>query len=71
MFVVFNKEKIKSYLISAGTVALLFIMGFIITKGETVQTGANQVNIDKNSSITVNETKNNSVENKQKVVNIQ
>ena len=40
MFIVFNREKINSYLISLGTVIILFIMAFMITKEETVQTSA-------------------------------
>ena len=40
MFIVFNREKINSYLISVGTVIILFVMAFIITQGETVQTSA-------------------------------
>lgn len=32
MFLIFNKDKILSYLISVGTVTLLFIMSFAITK---------------------------------------
>ena len=45
MFLVFNKSKIVSYLISVGTVAVLFVMAFYITNnnGETIQTSANNV----------------------------
>ena len=32
MFFVFNKDKILSYLVSIGTVTLLFVMSFTITK---------------------------------------
>ena len=59
MFVVFSKEKIYSYLISAGTVAFLLVMGVVMTSKETVQTGTKQVNIEKNNSIIINEIKNN------------
>lgn len=40
MFIVFNKAKINSYMISLGTVAILFVMAFMITRQETVQTAA-------------------------------
>lgn len=40
MFIVFNKAKINSYLISFGTVILLFVMAFVITGNETIQTAA-------------------------------
>ena len=45
MFLVFNREKIKSYLISVGTVAFLFVMAFIIKDNESLETSAkiNQV----------------------------
>ena len=45
MFVVFNKEKINSYLISMGTVIFLFVMGFCITSKESVPTMANEQEI--------------------------
>lgn len=41
MFIVFNKSKIRSYLISLGTVVILFVMAFTITKNDTsIQTSA-------------------------------
>lgn len=40
MFIVFNKAKITSYLISLGTVIVLFVMAFMITEQETLQTSA-------------------------------
>ena len=40
MFIVFNKAKINSYLISLSTVIILFLMAFMITKEETIQTAA-------------------------------
>ena len=36
MFIVFNKEKINSYLISFGTVIILFVMAFMITENNAV-----------------------------------
>ena len=40
MFIVFNKEKINSYLISLGTVIILFLMAFMITGNESIETAA-------------------------------
>lgn len=40
MFIVFNKEKINSYLISFCTVVILFIMAFLITSETTIETTA-------------------------------
>jgi len=41
MFIVFNKSKIKSYLISLGTVITLFVMAFFIMENnDTVATSA-------------------------------
>lgn len=38
MFIIFNKAKINSYLISLGTVIILFVMAFMITNNETIET---------------------------------
>ena len=45
MFMVFNKEKIFSYLISLSTVVLLFVISFEVTKknDEIIRTSANAV----------------------------
>lgn len=41
MFIVFNKSKISSYLISLGTVVILFVMAFTITNNDmSIQTSA-------------------------------
>lgn len=40
MFIVFNKEKINSYLISLSTVLILFSMAFILTNNKTLETAA-------------------------------
>lgn len=40
MFIVFNKSKINSYLISLGTVIILFVMAFMLTKNEAIETAA-------------------------------
>lgn len=45
MFLVFNKEKICSYLVSLGTVAILFVMAIAITNRneELLETSANSI----------------------------
>lgn len=53
MFLVFNKEKICSYLVSLGTVAILFVMAIAITnRNESlIESSANAIisnNIKKN-----------------------
>ncbi len=60
MFMVFNKEKIFSYLVSLSTVVLLFVISFAVTKenDEIIKTSANAVV----SNIT-NETKNTNIGN--------
>lgn len=74
MFIVFNKEKINSYLISIGTVMILFSMTFMINKNmDTVETSASQkeetyVEINDNTLINDNSVNNinliiNSVDN--------
>ena len=40
MFIIFNREKINSYLISFATVITLFVMAFIMTGNDTVETSA-------------------------------
>ena len=44
MFIVFNKEKINSYLISLGTVIVLFVMAFIIRNDYVQETSAKTEN---------------------------
>lgn len=45
MFLVFNKEKICSYLVSLGTVAILFVMAIAITNRneELLETSTNSI----------------------------
>ena len=45
MFLVFNKEKICSYLVSLATVAILFVMAIAITNRneELLETSANSI----------------------------
>lgn len=40
MFIVFNKDKICSYLISLGTVIILFVMAFMMTTNDAIETSA-------------------------------
>lgn len=40
MFIVFNKSKINSYLVSLGTVIILFVMAFAMTNNVTIETSA-------------------------------
>lgn len=63
MFIVFNKSKIKSYLISLGTVITLFVMAFFIMEdNNTVTTAAatkelpiyNVASEEKNIAFTMN-----------------
>ena len=55
MFMVFSREKIISYLVSLGTVAILFVISFAITKknDNIIKTSANVIesNIIKNDII--------------------
>lgn len=65
MFMVFNKEKIFSYLISLSTVLLLFVISFAVTKknDEIIKTSANTV-----ISNIVNETVNMNIENSNEII---
>ena len=65
MFMVFNKEKIFSYLISLSTVALLFVISFAVTKknDEIIKTSANAV-----ISNTTNEMVNMNIEDKNEII---
>lgn len=62
MFMVFNRDKIKSYIVSLGTVVILFIMCFFITNNETniLETSVNTYtsNIVNNTSNETNNTNN-------------
>lgn len=60
MFIVFNKQKIYSYIISFCTVIALFIMAFVVMEGKTIVTSTNYIedsNIENNEieEINVNE----------------
>lgn len=60
MFMVINKDKVISYIISLGTVAILFIMSFVMTKNNEniLQTSTNSAN---NNSIIENYIRTNSL----------
>lgn len=44
MFIVFSKDKISSYLVSVGTVALLFVMAFMIKNDYVTEETSSRVN---------------------------
>ena len=52
MFMVFNSEKIKSYLFAVGTVVFLLVIGGVVTKPNIEEVSAS-VNNEKNSSINI------------------
>lgn len=60
MFIVFNKQKIYSYLIALSTVVVLFIFAFSITSStkNTIQTSTN-IEKNNNSNVITNQVKNN------------
>lgn len=66
MFMVFSKDKIISYLVSIGTVALLFVISFAMTKNneEIIKTSANIIRVNECiENVKINETAINSIEN--------
>lgn len=66
MFMVFSKDKIISYLVSIGTVALLFVISFAMTKNneEIIKTSANIIRAKECiENVIINETAINSIEN--------
>lgn len=69
MFIVFSKDKILAYLVSIGTVAILFVMSFAITNNNdaVIRTSANQYN--ENSSIETNANQYNENSNTKTSVN--
>ncbi len=72
MFMVFSKEKILSYLVSLGTVALLFVMSFAITtrNNEILETSANTITMNKSINNEVNTIKTNANSSNQILNNI-
>ena len=50
MFLVFNKSKINSYLVSVGTVVVLFVMAFVLKDNNLQETSA-RVNEQTNNNI--------------------
>ena len=54
MFIVFNKDKISSYLVSAGTVAFLFVMAFMIKSDYKTEETSSKVNLVNCTSEIVN-----------------
>ena len=51
MFMVFNKDRIISYIVSFGTVIMLFMIPMMITddKQDVIATSTNTYNIEKNT----------------------
>ena len=50
MFIVFNKQKIYSYLVALSTVVILFVIAFAVTSqpSKVIQTSTNQVQASEN-----------------------
>ena len=69
MFIIFDKEKIKSYIILLGTILVLFGLAFNIKNSESIQTNGNTAtNIMINKECTnekINIVKINGIINKQ------
>ena len=59
MFLIFNKEKINSYLISVGTVVFLLVIGLFLGSNKTVETSTNQIYLNDNNVILERNIKNN------------
>ena len=61
MFLIFNRDKIVSYLVSISTVAMLFVMSFAITKknNEIIKTSTNEAMENKTTQNIVNEAETN------------
>lgn len=53
MFIIFNKQKIYSYLISVSTVVVLFVIAFTVTTNESLITSSQVNEINDKISITV------------------
>lgn len=62
MFMVVNKDKIISYIVSVSTVAILFVMSYVITEDneEVLQTSGNITQVTQNVNY---ENSNNTIEN--------
>ncbi len=60
MFIVFNKQKIYSYLVALSTVIILFVIAFAVTNNQNnvLQTSTN---IEQSNNITVNQENSNSI----------
>ena len=68
MFLIVNKEKLSSYIVSIATVIILFIMAGIIKPEEnTVETGVNFQNVVTEKNLGEKEENSNNQINKDKV----
>lgn len=72
MFIIFNKDKILSYLISISTVTILLVLSFAITKNndEILKTStntaiSNKIEEETSSNVITNETSSNVVKSNQ------
>lgn len=56
MFIVFNKQKIYSYLVAVSTVVILFVIAFAVTNSpkDVLQTSTN---LQEENNATINQTK--------------
>ncbi len=66
MFIVFNKQKIYSYLVALSTVVILFVIAFAVTNKseEMLQTSANTQEANNQINIVVTNQTNELVNNK-------
>ena len=71
MFIIFNKDKILSYLISISTVTILLVLSFAITKNneEILKTSTNAVLNNQIQEQNVTNESNNSVTTMTNIVN--
>ena len=55
MFIVFNKQKIYSYLVALSTVVILFVIAFAVTNssGDVLQTSTN---LQEENNVIMNQT---------------
>lgn len=56
MFIVFNKQKIYSYLVALSTVVILFVIAFAVTnsQNDVLQTSTN---LQEENNVVINQTK--------------
>ena len=63
MFLVFNKDKAISYVVTVFTVVVLFLAASVFkNKEESIQTSTNEIVINRMENIEINEIKGNNIE---------